>query len=636
MSRLLTVVALFLACFAHAQDFGPLGLYTLEELKMKECAFDKDAPAVVLIDEAKSDYDDRYALITTHHIRIKILKEKGLEYANVAIRFYRKDDFEYIDQIQGLTINPKADGDIEKYELEKKSIFTEKSSANWGEVKFSFPAVRVGSIIEYTYRSVMKHYGGLDYWIFQWEIPVVKSKYKVVVVPSAEFAYQVQKSPKYAVDVKSNSGDGSVSFEMNNIAGLTDEPYMDARKDYEQKVKFQLSATTGNGYKQKISTTWPELARDELRYENFGGQLGRDIPGTDEFVKEVKTLSSPVQKMTRVYDYVKGKMGWNGSSWRYSTDGIKSAWNKKTGNSADINLILVNLLRAVDLDADPVFVSERQHGKVNTSYPFVDQFNTVYAVVPINGRNYYLDATNKYLPAQITPYDILNTTGFIVNRKNSQLVNILDEEFKYNEGVLVVGSVNAEGKLVGSASVKSSDYARAIKMSRYKSDSKRFQEVYFTKGNEGITIDSFKTSGEDVDSLPFLQEFQFQLPLTVTGDYRFIDLNLFTGQKSNPFILNERFANINFGYKQRVVMTALIDVPESYTMDALPKSISITTPDRSISYRKSVSFENGKLVQNMLIEVNRSLFEADDYPMVKEFYKKMFDSLNESVVLKKK
>jgi len=417
---------------------------------------------------------------------------------------------------------------------------------------------------------------------------------------------------------------------------LTDEPYMDARKDYEQKVKFQLSATTGNGYKQKISTTWPELARDELREEKFGGQLGRDIPGTDNFIKEVKALSSPIQKMTKVYDFVKEQMAWNGSNWIFSTDGIKSAWNKKTGNSAEINLILVNLLRSVDLDADPVLVSERHHGRVNTSYPFLDQFNTVYAVVAINNRNYYLDATNKYLPVQITPHDILNTTGFIVNRKDSKLVNILDEEFKYNEGVLVVGSVNSEGKLVGSASVKSSDYARAVKMSRYKSDSKRFKEVYFTKGNEGITIDSFKTSGEDVDSLPFLQEFQFQLPLTVTGDYRFIDLNLFTGQKSNPFILNERFANINFGYKQRVVMTAIIDVPETYTMDALPKSISITTPDRSISYRKSVSFENGKLVQNMLIEVNRSLFEADDYPMVKEFYKKMFDSLNEPVVLKKK
>jgi Domain of Unknown Function with PDB structure (DUF3857) len=637
MSKLLLIVAFFSATVVQAQEFfPPMGSYTLDELRMKECSFDKNATAAILLHSARSDYDDQYSLLTTYHIRIKILKEKGIEQANIAIPFIRRDDFEYIDRIEGITINPLPDGNTEKHFLEKKSIFFEKSNPNWGEVKFTFPAAKVGSIIEYTYRSVMKNYGGLRDWHFQSDIPVIKSKYRLIVVPNVEFTYQVQKSEGYVVDVKTNKSDASVEFEMNNIAGLTDEPYMDARNDYIQKVLFQLSAFSRDGNRRRYATTWPELSKELVRDESFGAQLGRDLAGTDEFVKEMKSLSSSMEKMSRVYDYVRKQMEWNGSNSKWCLDGIKSAWNKKTGTSGDINLILVNLLKSAGLDADPILVSERYHGRVKTNYPFVDQFNTVYAVVSINDRIYYMDATNKNLPAWITPSDILNTTGFIVSRKNPRLVNILDEQFKYDDAVIIIGKVDNGGRLEGNAQVKSKDYARAIKIGRYRSDRQKFIENTFAKGIEGIKIDSFETSGEEVDSLPFIQEFDFNLPLTATEDYRFLDLNLFTGQKSNPFILDNRFANINFGYKQRLILTALIDIPETFAVDELPKPSHITTPDKSIVFQKSISFSGGKLVQNVLIDVNSSLFEAGDYQMVKEFYKLMYNSLNESIVLKKK
>jgi hypothetical protein len=39
------------------------------------------------------------------------------------------------------------------------------------------PAVKAGSIIEYHYVSTMKHYGYLDKWEFQSDLPTVKSNY---------------------------------------------------------------------------------------------------------------------------------------------------------------------------------------------------------------------------------------------------------------------------------------------------------------------------------------------------------------------------------------------------------------------------------------------------------------------------
>lgn len=90
---------------------------------------------------------------------------------------------------------------------------------------------------------------------------------------------------------------------------------------------------------------------------------------------------------------------------------------KKSGTSGEINLILVNLLKEAGLEAYPMLVSERFHGKVNVAYPFIEQFNSVFACVIINNKKHYLDATDKAIAPHLTPSSILNTTAFLVNRK---------------------------------------------------------------------------------------------------------------------------------------------------------------------------------------------------------------------------
>jgi hypothetical protein len=106
------------------------------------------------------------------------------------------------------------------------------------------PAVKVGSIIEYHYVSIMKDYRGLDEWLFQSDLPTIQSSYLLEVLPGSEFTYTIQKKPSLSIIAKPIPSDGRVYFEMNNIPGLRIEPYMDAQRDYIQKVIFQLSGYT--------------------------------------------------------------------------------------------------------------------------------------------------------------------------------------------------------------------------------------------------------------------------------------------------------------------------------------------------------------------------------------------------------
>lgn len=636
---LVLLFALFMNLAGFAQQFPEYGLLTKEEISLKECAFDKEADAVVLIHEAISNYDDQRRLVTYHHVKLKILTSKGFPSASVVLPFYRQNEFETIDQVDGMTLNSSENFQVEKSKLERKSIFTQTENERIGKVVFTFPAIQAGSIINYKYRSTMKHYGGLEDWNFQERLPVLKSKYKLFILPNVEFAYRVNKSPELPIVVKKVASEGSVNFEMQNIPGLGNEPYMDSRNDYLQKVTFQLSGfAMGTQNSKKYMTSWDEAIRELLNTKEFGSQLGKNIPGTEEFLNKVRAIASPEEKMKSVFNYVRSGMNWNGLYSKYSVDGVKDAWEKKTGNSADINLILTNLLKDAGLEAYPMLVSERFHGKVNISYPFLDQFNSVFVCANINNRKYYLDATDKTIPTHLTPVDILNTTAFVVNRKAGGLVNITNDTAKYKESISLALKLAGNGLLSGEVTVASYDYARISKLEEYKTDRNIFLNKHFKIDGAVISPADLQLSNIDNDSLPLKQHAKFSTNLNTTEDFSFLPLNLFTGFGVNPFLSEHRFSNINFGYGRSIIVNLYLQLPANYVLDELPKSIKLTNPEQDIAFIRQLSFdkESNSVSCMLLFDFKKSLYEADMYPVIKEMYQKIFTYLSEPLVLKKK
>lgn len=621
-----------------AQNFSEIGEISAEEIRLSKCAFDPEANSIILVHEAFSDYDEQYHLITRHHVRIKILNEKGINEANITIPFYRKGDFEIISKVEGVTVNVEPDGTIKKTRLDKKTVYTKQINERIGEVAFAFPEVREGSIIDYKYRSTMENYYGLEYWYFQEDKPVLLSKYTVVILPNIEFAYRLNKRSDRAVIITQDPNRGSTYFEMQNIPGLRDEPYMDAKKDYLQKVIFQLSGYIGNEYdKKKYMTSWEELNNELLNSENFGAQLKKSL-GADELLDKVRQLSTPEEKMRTVYYYVQKNMVWNNLYSKFAMDGIKDPWRKKTGTSGEINLILVNLLCEAGLNAYPVLVSERFHGKVNTDYPFLDQFNSVFAVAEINSKNYYMDATDKFCPPDIIPYDILGTTGYMVMKKTGQLVKITNDSLQYKENVNVFMEVQEDGTVRGSLKAVSSDYARVEKMRAFRNSKKELQDHFFYAEGLSVNVTSHEIKNADNNSLPFEQEFEFQSMLNSSGDYKYLPLNFLPGFRRNPFLSNNRFSNINFGYKKNLALVVTIALPANFKVDSITKSVRMLNQDKDILFVRQLTYDKASNTANLImnLEFTRSLYMANEYPMLKEFYKKIFDYLKEPLLLMKR
>jgi hypothetical protein len=136
--------------------------------------------------------------------------------------------------------------------------------------------------------------------------------------------------------------------------------------------------------------------------------------------------------------------------------------------------------------------------------------------------------------------------------------------------------------------------------------------------------------------MPLQQKLDFTLPVNASGDFKYFTLNLFQGLEKNPFIADERKTDIDFNYPQSYTLIGKVDLPDDYEFDDLPKSIKMIMPDSSITLQRLIQRDNNEINFRITLDFQRSIYMANSYPDFQEFYKKLFSTLNEQIVIKKK
>lgn len=648
----LFTVLVFNSLYLFAQKELPaFGTIDKADLSMKECEFDKDAEAYNLLSFGDVSYlmtGGDFAIKTERRARVKILKDKGLDQANIKIQYYSRNRFEDVTSISAYTYNLDDAGEIVKTKLEKASIYTKALNNRVSEISFTMPNVKVGSVIEYKYTDTKRSIASLDDWYFQDDIPTRISMYRILVPSLFRFvnqatAYQkleqksktVPETMLYHNDIlRFNSTEKT--YILRDVPALRTEPYMGAAKDYLQKVIFQLSQIDyGNGQVEDLRNTWPKLSQDLLDDEDFGGQLKRNITHTKSLDDSLKMVTGDYKKMVLIHDYVRRNMNWNGRESIYSIDGIKSAWDKKTGSNGELNLILINLLRDAGIKAYPLLVSTKDNGLVNTFYPFLNQFNNTMTCVFIGDTRYILNAADKYNPAYLIPYDVLDNEAYLVDGVRGGWIQLTGEKSRWRNVVSFMGEITEDGLLKGNATVYSFDYCKNPRVKKWQEDKESFKD-YFTSSYGGIKIENLEVTNADRDSMPLQQKLNFAIPVNSSGEYSYFTVNLFQELDKNPFLADRRMTDVDFNFPQDYTLTGKIFIPDGYEFDALPKNIMMIMPDSSIVLRRIFQPSEGSVDFRIKLDFKKSSYLATDYSELQEFYKKLLTSLNEQIVIKKK
>lgn len=639
-----------IAIFAQ-KDMPAYGKIDKADLLLQDCEFDKDAGAYKLLDYGDVSYvsgRNIFKIQTERRVRIKILKDKGLENANIKLRYYSHFNYETIKEISGVTYNLDNAGNVVITKLEKAAIYRKLVNNRTSEVVFTLPDVKVGSVIEYKYSDSKESISSLDDWYFQDDIPTRMSVYKILVPSIFKFvnqvmAYQKVEQLKSSRRESISTNRGVLSYDseektyiVRNVPALRDEPFMSAAKDYLQRVVFQLSQIVyGNGQVDEIMSTWPKLTSELLEDEDFGIQLKKNIPHTKELDDSLKLTKDDYKKMLLVHNYIRRNMNWNGVASIYTQNGIKSAWDKKSGSNSEINLILINLLKDAGLTVYPLLVSTKDHGLVNTFYPFLHQFNNTLACVFIGNKRFVLNGADKYNPAWLIPYDVINNDAFIVDTEKGGWIYLEDEKDIFQNIVFIYSEITADGIMKGEATVTSGGYCKNSRVKTWKEDKASFKD-YFSKSFTGMKIDDIEVRNDDIDTMPLEQKVKFSMQLNASGDYQYFSINLFQGLEKNPFIAEERYTDVDYGYNQSYKVIGKIYIPDGFEFEELPKNIKMIMPDTSIVLSRMMQTDANSIDLRLTIDFLKPFYAAEMYPYFQEFYKKLFATLNEQVVIKKK
>lgn len=641
----LTLACLLAITTLHAQkkesDEPAFGKVDKADLEMKDCSFDPKAEAVVLFDvgELYCDINMQANTITMdleRHVRIKILKDKGFDNANIRIRYHSYRNDEYVKGLTAQTYNLDAGGNIVPTKVEKSAIFDKPINKRYNEVVFTFPALKAGSIIEYQY--TIKNVGLRD-WYFQRSIPVKYSRYRIDFPNELEVYATPFCSLPYASD-KAMKGQRTLQMlSMKEVPALRDEPYISCEDDYLQRIDVRLQALNLPLQRVNLVKQWPNVIKNLMEDEDFGVQLKRNIPRTTDLDEQLKTISDPYRRMVTIHEYVRKNMEWNGTSNIWALEGVRSAWKDHKGTSGEINLILVNLLKDAGLKAHAVLVSTRSNGIVATSIADVSQFDKVLAYVEIDERVFVLDGTEKYTPSYLIPKEVMYSEGLVIEKPETfewGWKPLWNEATQQKSVLILQAVINEEGIMKGELSLNSYDYARVQRIADAKKDKDKFLEKYFKSDNPGSTVEGLEFDNLEADSLPLIQKVKFSIPVSASGDYKYFTTNLFTGLEKNPFVADNRFSDVFFGVNQSYSIVANITIPPGYAFEALPKNTRMIMPDTSISITRRIAVENNQLGIRVALEFKKPYFTVQDYPDFKEFYKQLFALLSEQVAIKKK
>lgn len=664
------LVKTFMACAglvsvsSFAQKFNP-GKVTVEQLSQKSHASDTAAAAAILfkIGSTRLEYkgNQGFSMVTECTQRIKIYKKDGYEWANASIPFYTGSDDEKVSVDDAVTYN-LVDGKIEKTKLKREGEFIEKSNKFWSRKKIAMPAVREGSIVEFTYKITSPYFQNMPDWNFQQTIPVDYVEYETGI--PEYFVYHPHLKGNLKPQIASNSiqrkheGKNRVknmrtgnmedefynvefqeitkTYTMHHVPALSDESFVNNISNYTSSVLHELASVRAiNGVTKSYANDWESVSRTIYDNSDFGAELNKNGYYESEIGIAVSGSSEKFQKMSSIYNAVKSRMSWDGMYGYYCDKGVRKAFQEKTGNVAEINLMLVAILRSAGIDANPVLVSTRSNGV--SLYPAFSSFNYVIVQAEIDGKKILLDATDKWASPDILPVRDLNWFGRVIRADGtSDLVDLMPKA-KSREIVNIMAKIEVQGAYNGQVRRQYFDHNA---LNFRSSNGELSEESYLEKiekSHNGFELSTYKRDAEADLTKPVTESFAFESKngVEVIGDRMYISPLAFLVVERNPFRQEKRDYPIDFVYPQQEKINLNLVLPDGYVIESLPGAINLAMPDNLGTFR-FVSQPGDKTVQiSATYDMNEAVIAADYYDSLKEFYQKMVDKQNEKIVLKK-
>lgn len=635
--------------FSQVQKEPKFGKIKIEQLQKKADDKFPDAHAVVLFDYGNVYY--RFLPATgdlrvnfERHIAIQFFDNTMFDLATFEEYLYHKGSTkEQLSGVKGITYN-LVDGKIEKTKFSKKEIIKEKINKTLDVKKITMPNVKEGSIIELKYNVSSDYFRYINPWVFQTiGAPTRYSEYNMEIPEfytfSKNFVGSYYPHIKEVKKKNSNEGDFRIvnqGWTMTDIPAFEEEDYMRDASNYICRIDFELQSFQFPGYKTvNYTQSWNDIKKYLMKDPDFGSQMKKK--GVKKNIIAQFDGPNDKEKLVKIYEHVKTSMKWNGDRRLFSRNGIGQSWKEGAGSSGDINLTLIAALKAAGYDVEPVVLSTRDRKMLPLTSPSISRLNYVLAAVNLDGKRYFLDATDDLLPAFAIPTYCFNGQAIILGEDKVKPV-LFEPTQKYKYVTQNKLKLNEEGELSGVIKKVKSGYA-AMSFRRDLNDATSEEEFLeeMQNDNEGMEIESHTFENTNNIYKDCKEEYNVIIEDKVenAGDLMYLNPMLYSGYDENPFKLEKRQYPVDYAVPFESTYMLILEIPEGYAVETLPQETKVGLPEQGGLFSHSAKVKGNSITILSRVKISQTVFLENEYPALKEFYDFIVKSHAEQIVLKK-
>ena len=631
---------------------------TPEELSMTSIPQVPGASAVYLYKEETTD-DSLHMF--SHYVRLKVLTDKGKEYANVELPYVTGESGRSIDEIAGRTIHP--DGSVVPFTGKPYDKLIVKSQTFKYKAKvFTLPAVEVGSIIEYRYKERMgDNWFSSPEWMIQSELYTRKAHY--MWRPTAELltsedgkevsntiAWAPLLPPGAKVEEKqlykgslARSGDpnSELTLDMHDVPPILNEEFMPPMGSVSYRVLFYYTHfKTVQDYWASEGKTWSK-SRDKFIGPNKG-------------VREyVSTLISPSdtqdQKVHKIYAAVMLLENTDFSRERTASEekaqGLKQLNTtddilaRKRGNGDQLDMLFIAMCRAAGLKAYAMGVADRSVRIFLPNFLSARQLDDDIAIVNVDGKEVYFDPGERYCEPKHLAWKHTLNGGLRQTDGGTTLVsapaaNYMDERV----GRVADLKLDDHGVATGQVIVTyQGDAALHWRQEALKGDdtslNQDLRESMESKLPGGMEIRVTSVEGLADFDKPLVVKYDIKGAVgSSTGKRVLISANLFESNEKPKFPEAKREVAVDMRYPSVEQDAVRFQYPESMTIESSPAAEK-TMLQQVASYEVHSKPGTHSITFYRNYVNSKSLYVPDMYGDLRTFYGKMENKDQETLVL---
>jgi transglutaminase-like putative cysteine protease len=653
MKALFILLLMFLVAGCSGSKFDDIS-QTLQEHNVNEIGgfdFYAEADAVVLFSITDVDVEVSGSSVTTteiYHEAKKIFKNIE-DYASVEINIY---DEEKLESIQARTIKP----DGTEVSLEAKDFYTISGEGEDGifyrdikKVRFTFPSIERGAILEYSFEKYKAKPFVTDIWRIQHYVPVLKNKYTIRIPRilmtnfSWDWKYKVYnyfiESPQVIEAPKLESASKSrfdyknfYTWEVSDVPPFEPDPRMPAHWSHRAHVRFAPS--DWKTWDDISVWYYQELFKPRLVISDGIRELA------DQLTAGAKTTE---EKIENIYDHVKNiryiaiSLGIGG----IQPSDPQTVLDRKYGDCKDKSMLLISLLNAANIKADPVLLLTSSDGVTDPSFPSWSFNHMIVKTEDENNKAYWMDPTSKYSPLNHLPYQCEGINVLVIeNDGKSKIEKTPSSKGEDNlVDIKIESQISDRGKSDFNISLtaygENNLYYRYIFEDKTEKEMNEFFKSLLLEEFTNVNITDYKLTDPDGKKDAILMEFNFSVDQAIRsqGDLYMLNVDPFKFTESASWMIKEkRTYPLNFRFPYKLVKTVNVSLPERYSVRNLP-----TTAKMNNSYFEfSRGFNNAEGNKISLEEkyfIKTAVIPAKSFLELKKNFETVNSKYQEKIIL---